>query len=124
VDDSGGPTARDIKNDVLNVDWDIPRETLDVTGIDKSSHERLVGLGDFSINIAAAFNDAAAPSSFDCFKTIGSTDVIRTVKSTISGQNLINECWLTSAALNRGTDGSFQFGVTGVLANGTDPTWS
>jgi len=123
VDDSGS-TARDIKNDILASDWDHPRETLDVTGLDKSAHERLVGLADYTVNITAAFNDAAAPSSFDCFKTVASADVTRTVKQVISGQTLTNECILTSAALNRGSDGSFQFSVTGVLQDGTDPTWA
>ena len=123
VDDSGS-TARDIKNDILNSDWDHPRETLDVTGLDKSAHERLVGLADYTVNITAAFNDAAAPSSFDCFKTTASADVARTVKQVISGQTLTNECWLTSTAMTRAADGSFQFGVTGVLQSGTDPTWS
>tara|TARA_Y100000310_G_C20636520_1_gene791469 strand:+ start:283 stop:699 length:417 start_codon:yes stop_codon:yes gene_type:complete len=124
VDDSAGPTAQDIKNDILAADWDHPRETLDVTGLDKSAHERLVGLADFTINFTAGFNDAAAPSSFDCLKTIASTDVTRTVGITISGQILNNECILTSAALTRGADGSFQFGVTGVLQSGTDPSWT
>ena len=35
VDDSGG-TARDISNDVTNVDFNIPQNLIDSTGIDLS----------------------------------------------------------------------------------------
>ena len=123
IDDDGG-TARNIVNDVLSEDWDHPRETIDDTGLDKSSHERLIGLGDFTINLVAAFNDGAAPSSHETFKNAGTTNVARTITNTISGQILNNECWLTSVILNRGADASFQFSVTAVLQDGTRPTWS
>ncbi len=123
IDDSAGSLVA-LKNDVLNVDWDMPRETLDVTGIDLSAHARLVGLGDFTVNITAAYNNASSGSSLAAFKDVSTTDAIRTIDSEISGQGLNNECWLTSAALSRGTDGAFQWAVAGVLADGVDPTWS
>ena len=122
--DSSDTTPRDIVNDIVASDWDHPRETIDSTGLDKSSHERLIGLGDFTVNITAKFNDAANPSSFGVFNNIASTDVTRTVVPVISGQTLTNECFLTSAALARATDGDFQFSLVGVLNNGTDATWS
>tara|TARA_Y100000310_G_C20636520_1_gene791470 strand:+ start:712 stop:1122 length:411 start_codon:yes stop_codon:yes gene_type:complete len=123
IDDDGG-AVRDIVNDVLSGDWDHPRETVDDTGMDKSAHERLVGLGDFTINLVATFNDGAAPSSFETFKNAGTTDVARTITARVSDQTLTNECWLTSVMLNRAADTSLQFSVTAVLEDGVDPTWS
>jgi len=123
IDDDAGAT-RAIVNDVLNADWDHPRETIDATGMDKSAHERLVGLGDFSLNLAVAFNDGAAPSSHETFKNMGTTQVARTITITVSAQTLTNECWLTSAILTRAADASFQYAVSAVLESGTDPTWS
>lgn len=123
IDDDGG-SARNIVNDVLNVDWDHPRETVDVTGLDKSAHERLVGLADFTINLTTAFNDGAAPTSYQTLLNAGTTDVARTCTATISGQILNNEIWLVTVMLARGADASFQYSVTGVLQDGTDPTWS
>ena len=122
IDDDGG-TVRDIVNDVLNADWEHPSELIDVTGLDKTAPERLQGLGDFTINLTAAFNDASN-QSYDVFKNAGTTDVARTIELKISDQILINECWLTSVILARGTDASLQFAVTAVLENGTDATWT
>jgi|TARA_Y100000034_G_scaffold128557_1_gene183397 hypothetical protein len=123
IDDDGG-AARDIVNDILNTDWDHPRETIDVTGMNKSAHERLIGLGDFSINLTAAFNDGAAPTSYETFKNAGTTDVARTSTITISAQILATEIWLTSVVLARAADASFQYSVSGVLQDGTGPIWT
>ena len=125
VDDGTGDSSalQALVSNVLNVDWDISRETIDSTSMDLSSHKRLIGLGDFSINMTVAFDDAAT-FSFDVFKTVGTSDFARTIDTEISGQGLNNEVFLTSAALNRGADGSFQWSSTGVLEDGTDPTWS
>jgi hypothetical protein len=50
--------ARDITNDVLDITMDSPMATFDVTGIDKSVHERLAGLADAKITLTMAFNPA------------------------------------------------------------------
>ncbi len=129
IDDSGG-TQRALVNDALNIDWDMPRETLDVTGLDLSAHERLIGLADFTLNVTLAFNDHATVSSFNVLKTIASTDVARELAATISGQKLYDGAanfipvWLTSAALARVADGSFQFTATAILSNGLLPQWT
>ena len=57
VQDSGG-VARDITNDVLDITMGNPMATFDVTGIDKSVHERLPALQDAKITITVAFNPA------------------------------------------------------------------
>ena len=121
--DDDGSVVRDIVNDVLNADWDHPRETVDVTGLNVSSHERLLGLGDFTVNLVTAFNDASN-QSYDVFKNAGTTNVTRTILTEISSQKLTNECHLTSVVLARAEDTSLQFAVTAVLSNGIDATWS
>lgn len=123
LDDSGG-TVRQIENDVTNLDWGHPRGVQDVTGVNKGSIERLLLLGDFSVTLNGVFNDAAAPSSFDCLKTVASADVARTLTLVMSGQTLANEIWVTDYQNTRGQDGSLTWSAPGVLQDGTDPTWS
>jgi polysaccharide deacetylase 2 family uncharacterized protein YibQ len=53
-----GLVARDITNDVLDITMSNPMGTFDVTGIDKSVHERLAALQDAKITLTLAFNPA------------------------------------------------------------------
>lgn len=100
----------------------------DVTGIDKSAMERLLLLADMSITMNGVFNDAAAPSAHDCFKTVPSTSVAREITLNVSGQILGTTptvtLMLTDYSLTRAQDGSLTFTVPGVLANGAVPTWT
>ena len=122
--DSSDTTARAIGNDVTNLTFNITRGEQDVTGINKSAHERLQLLADFSTSITAVFNDAAGASSFNVFKDIGSTSVARTVSFALSGQTLNNECVFSDAAWSRPMSGEFTVAVSGALQDGTTPTWS
>lgn len=122
VDDSGG-VARDIRNDVTNLEFATPRATQDVTGIDKSAMERLLLLADFTITLNGVFN-AAANLSHDVFKTVPSTSVNRTVSITVGGKSLPNECIFTDYPLTRADSGELTFAVPGQLADGTVPTWA
>lgn len=122
VDDSGG-TARTISNDVTNHTINTPRAEQDVTGLDKSAHERLLLLADFTNTLNGVFNDAAN-MSHAVFKTVSSTSVARTTTHSISGQSLAGELLYTDYGVTRGTDGSFVFSTPGALADGAVPTWS
>jgi hypothetical protein len=122
VDDSSG-TARDIRNDITNFQFAMPRAVQDVTGVDKSAIERLLLLADFSITLNGVFNDAAN-ASHSVFKTVPSTSVARTVSLGVSGQTLANECLFTDYNLTRGQDGALTWSAPGVLSDGTVPTWS
>lgn len=122
VDDAAG-TARDIRNDITNYQFAMPRAVQDVTGVDKSAIERLLLLADFSITLNGVFNDGTN-ASHAVFKTVPSTGVARTVSLGISGQTLANECLFTDYNLTRGQDGSLTWSAPGVLADGTVPTWS
>jgi len=123
IDDSGG-TARNISNDIGSCDWATPRPQQDVTGVDKTAIERLLLLADYSATFNAFFNDAAAPSSHDCFKTVPSTSVARTTSIAHSGQTLAVEAWLTDYQLSRAQNGELTVTVPAVLQDGSVPTWA
>lgn len=120
VDDSGG-TPRAVINDITDLDFATPRAVFDVTGVDKSAMERLLGLADFSINLNAVWNPGATTSMFDVFSTMGTA---RTTTLTVGGKTLANECLYTDFQLKRGNDGDFRATIPGVLSDGTVPTWS
>lgn len=122
IDDSGG-VARTISNDITNHTFGTPRGEQDTTGIDKSAHERLLLLADYTTTRNGVFNDAVN-MSHAVFKTVSSTSVARTVTDTISGQSLANEVLFTDYAIDRSADGAFTWSAPGGLADGTVPTWS
>lgn len=123
VDSSGGADNDNIANDVTNLDFSTPRGVQDVTGIDKSAIERILLLADFQINLNGVFNDAA-DKSHQCFKTVPSTSVARTVALGVSGQTLSNECLFSDYALTRAQSGELTWTAPGVLQDGAVPTWS
>jgi hypothetical protein len=122
VDDSAG-SAKDIRNDITNLQFATPRAVQDITGIDKSAIERLLLLADFSITLNGVFNDAA-DHAHAVFKTVPSTSVNRTVSIAVSGQTLACESLFTDYQMNRAQDGSFTWSAPGALADGAVPTWS
>jgi hypothetical protein len=121
VDDASG-TPRDLRNDITNLQWAMPRGVQDITGIDKSAYERLLLLADFSItlNIVANF---ATNAAHDVFKTVSSTSVNRTTSIGIGGKTLANEVLFTDYPLQRSNSGELTAAIPGVLADGTVPTW-
>lgn len=123
VDDSGG-TARDIRNDVTNLDWTMPRGVQDVTGIDKSAVERILLLADFSGTMSGVFNPTATTSAHAVLRTVSSTSVNRTIGITIAAQVLNNECLITDYALTRAASGEFTYQAPFSLADGAVPTWA
>ena len=125
VDDSGG-TLRQIENDVTNVQFAMPSNVQDVTGLDKSGMERLLLLADFSITITSIFNDAAnrAFAVFKNYRTIFAGQVGRTTTIVHSGQTLTNEVLYSDYANARGQDGSLVGSSPGSLADGTVPSWA
>jgi len=122
VDDSGG-SARTISNDITNMDWATPRDESDTTGLDKSAHERLLTLADFSTTLNGVFNDASN-MSHDVFKTVPSSSVARTVTIGISGQTLACEAFFSDYSLSRGSDGTLTWSAPGALSGGAVPTWA
>lgn len=121
--DDGAASAQDIRNDVHEFDFSTPRAVQDTTGVDKSAMERLLLLSDFQINLSGTFNASTANKSHDVFKTVSSTDTVRTVSLGIASKTLANECVFTDYALTRASGGELTWKTTGSLADGALPTW-
>lgn len=122
VDESGG-TARTISNDVTQWSIQTPRNTQNVTGVDKSAVETLLLLANSQVNLQGVFNDAAN-MAHAVLSTIPSTSVARTVSITISGQVLAQEMHGTDYQLTRSPSGELTWQTPFVLADGTVPTWA
>ena len=123
VDDSGG-TIRDISNDVTSYSINVPQNMFEVTGVDKSAVERIVGLNDYTLSISGVFNKASN-KSHDVFKTRTGT---RTVTIAIGGNTtgypeLESEMLVNEYNLERGDDGGLNWTTTLSLSDGTTPTW-
>lgn len=126
VDDSVG-TVRAIGNDITSLSWTMPSGVQDITGVNSSAMERLLLLADFTVQLQGVFNDAAAPSSFDCFKayrTLAASQTGRTTTIVHSGQTLTNEVLYSDFSFNRGADGSLVWSAPGNLPSGVVPAWS
>lgn len=114
----------DISGDVGVIDNGAsPRDLLDVTGIDKSAHERINGLSDGLLVYTAWFNDAAGQAHF-ALRGVPTTDVILLwAMSAVIGDKAAG---LVAKQMNydgsRGADGSLTFAVEG-RANGTPLEW-
>jgi hypothetical protein len=121
VSDSTGTNNVDIRNDVTDLTFSTPRGVQDVTGIDKSAHERLLLLADFSIAPKGVFNAAV---SHAVFSTVPSTSVTRLTKITVNATNLQANCLYSDYALTRAAGGELTFTTKGDLSDGAVPTWS
>lgn len=122
VDDASN-TQQAIINDITNLQFATPRAVQDVTGIDKSAHERLLLLADFTITLNGVFNPATN-AEHDVFKTIPSTSVSRLITIVTNAKTLAPTCLLTDYSLTRNNTGELTWSVPGTLANGVVPTWS
>jgi hypothetical protein len=121
---SGTPVA--ISNDVTSFSFSTPMAVQDVTGVDKSAHERLLLLADASATFDGIFNSAAS-QSHTVFSDVASTRVTRTVKiQPTSGSTpyLQMEMLLTDYAITRSNTGELTWSVPASLQDGTSPTWS
>jgi len=124
IDDSGG-TARDLSNDLTSYSVNTPQNMFEVTGIDKSAVERIIGLNDYTLTVNGVFNKASN-KSHDVFKTRTGT---RTVTLAIGGNTsgypkLEAEMLVTEYNLERGDDGGLTWSAGLSLQSGTVPTWS
>lgn len=117
-------TPQAIKNDITDVDFGTPRAVIDVTGIDKSAYERLLGLADFTLTLKGAANFAAGATAHTVFKTVPSTSVNRTVTLTVAGVTMANNCIFTDYKINRSPNGALMWDAPGLLADGSTPTWA
>ena len=126
VADAGG-TARVISNDVNDFTLNTPRAVDDITGVDKSAHERLLLLADVSVSLKMTFN-SAANMSHAVFSTVPSTSVIRAVSIAPTSDNvtpILNfNALFSTYDLTRAADGKLTTQAKGDLADGALPTWA
>lgn len=125
VDDASS-AAQTISNDITDFQFSTPRAIQDTTGVDKSAHERLLLLADYTVSLKGVFNNAANMSHI-VFRTIPSTNVNRNVKiePTSGGTPFLScLCVLSDYSITRAAAGELTFDVKGDLADGTVPTWS
>lgn len=125
VDDSSG-SGQTISNDITNCQFAMPSAEQDVTGLDKSAHERIHLLADFSITLNGVFNDASN-RAFQVLKnprTLAASQLGRTTVITHSAQILSNEVLYNDFSHQRGADGSLNWSAPGSLADGTVPVWT
>jgi hypothetical protein len=125
VDDSAG-TQRNISNDITNLQWAMPSDVQDVTGVDKSARERIHLLADFSVTLNGIFNDAVNMSHavLKNYRTLATNQVGRTVTITHSGQTIAAEVLFTDYSMSREAGGGLTWSAPGQLADGTVPAWS
>jgi hypothetical protein len=122
-------SVQDIRNDVTNLQFSMPRGVQDVTGIDKAAIERLLLLADFSMTLNGVFNNTATTSEHAVFRTVPSTAVLRTVNIQIIGTTTVNlnqasAILFTDYQLSRAQAGDLTFTVPGVLGSGAVPQWT
>jgi len=122
-DAASSPTV--ISNDVTNFAFSTPRGVQDTTGVDKSAHERLLLLSDYSATLNGVFN---ATGAHLVFKTVpASPAVARNLKiQPIAGSTpyLSCLCLLTDYTVTRSNTGELTYAVPAVLSDGTVPTWN
>jgi hypothetical protein len=123
VADASG-TAQDIRTDITNLSFATPRGVQDITGIDKSAHERLLLLSDFTIELDGVF-DPGSDMAHEVFSTVPSTSVQRATSIEVAGAILgpVN-CLYSAYDLTRAAAGEFTWKTQGALADGAVPTWS
>jgi hypothetical protein len=125
VDDASG-TPQTITNDVTNFALTTPVALQDITGVDKSAHERLALLRDGTTTLNGVFN-AAANMSHAVLSTVTTTASVRTVKVTptvSTSPNLSMEELFTGYNVTRSNSGELTWTAEGQLADGTIPTWA
>lgn len=119
--------ANTITNDVNEFQFSTPRGVQDITGVDKSAHERLLLLADFTVSMKGVFN-SADDMSHDTFSTISSTSVARatSIYPTSNGSTPVMTCnvYYEDYAVTRAAAGELTWDVKGNLSDGGVPTWA
>lgn len=124
VDDSGG-TARNITNDVGNFTMNQGRAVIDVSGLDVTGMERLLGRADTTIDLSGFYNPGSN-LSHDVFKTVLSQagTVTRTVAIGYATGTATGEFVLASYNQTVNADGSHPWTASLQATGGTAAAWS
>jgi hypothetical protein len=122
VGDHSG-SAQTITNDVTNFTMSTPYAVQDITGVDKSAHERLLLLADGSVSLSGVFNPAAN-MSHAVFSVMGVNRTTKITPTSNSTPYLSMVCLFTDYSLSRSATGELPWTAPGQLADGTVPSWT
>ena len=126
VADAAG-TVRTISNDITDFQISTPRAAQDITGVDRSAHERLLLLADYSVSLKGVVN-VAANMSHAVFSTVSSTTVNRSTSIAPTSNNstpiLVCNVLYSDYSVTRAPAGELTWDVKGDLADGAVPTWA
>jgi len=116
--------GQNITTDVNDYQFATPYGVQDTTGVDKSAHERLMLLQDFSVTFNGIM-DPAANKSHVVFS--GDKRVVRSVviiNETTSNSTMTANCLFTDYQLKRSNTGDLTWTAPGALADGVAPAWT
>lgn len=119
-------SAQTITNDVTDFSMSTPRAVQDITGVDKSAHERLQLLADATFSLSLVFNNGS-DMGHQVLSSMSSTSVIRAVKVTpTSGSTpyLAANCYISSYDVSRSATGELTSKAQLDLGDGATPTWT
>jgi hypothetical protein len=120
-------TLQNITNDVTEFSLGTPRGVQDITGVDKSAHERLLLLADMTVALKGVFNPSPG-MSHAVFQTVPSTSVNRQTSVAPTANNstpvLTSNCLYSDYSLNRSASGELTWQTKGDLADGAVPAWA
>lgn len=122
-----GSVNRTISNDVTDFTIGTPRASQDITGVDKSAHERLLLLADGNVSLKGVLN-AAANMSHAVFSTVPSTAVTRSTSIAPTSNSgtpiLVMNLLYEKYDVTRAAAGELTWQADGNLADGALPTWA
>lgn len=124
--DSAG-TPRTISNDITDFTLNTPINLQDITGVDKSAHERLALLIDLTCQLKGVCN-FAANLSHAVLSTATTSPNVRALAvfptSSAVTPTLPANVLIGSYNISRGNDGALTFQSDLSLADGAVPTWA
>lgn len=124
LDDSAG-SGQNITNDVGSFTLNTPRGVIDVSGLDKSGYERLLGRSDVTGDLSG-FYDPGSNLAHAVLKTVPTQagTVTRTLAVGFSTGTATAEVVVTDYAISVGNDGAITWSAPFQAANGSAVVWS
>jgi len=125
VVDDGSGTPATITNDVTEFSISTPVALQDITGVDKSAHERLALLADGSVSLKGVLNNASAKSHMTLSSiTAGLARTTKITPTSSTDPYLQMEILYSDYQVARSASGELTWTAPGELQDGTVPTWT
>ena len=118
--------SNDISDDITDFTLSTPRGVQDITGIDKSAHQRLLLLADASASLKGVFNNASSMSHQTLSGVPTGNSALTTVITPTSSStpNISLNLMYSDYAITRAAGGELTWDAKGDLADGTAPSWT